>query len=517
MERIQTKRETVSKAQEIDTLNHQSYNAINSNLSEALALALKAKELAESHAYLTGRARSLALVANCLLETATDLDQAWEQAATACRLYESQSVGTPFEKADALSILGRIQFLLGEYPEAKTSFERSISIFERLGNRSDSASQMNNLANIYMRLADYAKALITYYRSLVIKEELGKTGAQAGILNNIGIVYEHLSDYAEALKAYFKALNLYQDLNHIRGQGTLYLNIANVYIELNELDRAAIYYEKSLDFSEQSGNHIGHSFATRNLGRVYQKKNKFHQAEEFYEKAIKLYRQSGNRSGIAETLTSQASLALEKKNYPASEAAFHEALGHFVALGEKRSEANTLFQYAALKSSQGNLDEAENLIFRCLHIAEDIKANLFIYESHQFLSNLYKLKGNFEGALHHHEEFFRVRNEVFSQEQSDKIANLRLSHEVAYQKKEQEITTLKKLDLATAQAQIKRLEEIVVLCAWTGKVKINDRWVKIEEYLQHQLGLSVSHGISDELAARMIEELQKTKNITDET
>jgi len=37
-----------------------------------------------------------------------------------------------------------------------------------------------------------------------------------------------------------------------------------------------------------------------------------------------------------------------------------------------------------------------------------------------------------------------------------------------------------------------------------GQVKYGDQWIRLDEYLQRRFGLSVSHGLSQEAAEKMI-------------
>jgi hypothetical protein len=36
------------------------------------------------------------------------------------------------------------------------------------------------------------------------------------------------------------------------------------------------------------------------------------------------------------------------------------------------------------------------------------------------------------------------------------------------------------------------------MCAWTRRLKLNDEWLSVEDFLQRRFGLQVSHGISEE-------------------
>jgi len=48
------------------------------------------------------------------------------------------------------------------------------------------------------------------------------------------------------------------------------------------------------------------------------------------------------------------------------------------------------------------------------------------------------------------------------------------------------------------------LEEIVTFCAWTGRIRWNDQWVKVETFLHERHNLNLSHGISDEAMKRIL-------------
>jgi hypothetical protein len=58
-------------------------------------------------------------------------------------------------------------------------------------------------------------------------------------------------------------------------------------------------------------------------------------------------------------------------------------------------------------------------------------------------------------------------------------------------------------ELQGAAAEVKRLEEIVTFCAWTGRVRWNEQWISIEQYLHDRFNVSVSHGISEEALKMM--------------
>jgi len=58
--------------------------------------------------------------------------------------------------------------------------------------------------------------------------------------------------------------------------------------------------------------------------------------------------------------------------------------------------------------------------------------------------------------------------------------------------------------------RLEKLQQMVTICAWTGQVKYEGRWVRLDEYLQRRFGLSVSHGLSKEAEAQIEAELEET-------
>ncbi len=62
-------------------------------------------------------------------------------------------------------------------------------------------------------------------------------------------------------------------------------------------------------------------------------------------------------------------------------------------------------------------------------------------------------------------------------------------------------------ELQEAVKQVKRLEEFVTFCAWTGRVRWQDRWVSVETFLQERYGVNISHGISEEAVTALLKDM----------
>jgi CHASE3 domain sensor protein len=60
--------------------------------------------------------------------------------------------------------------------------------------------------------------------------------------------------------------------------------------------------------------------------------------------------------------------------------------------------------------------------------------------------------------------------------------------------------------------RLEKLQEFVTVCAWTGQVKYKGEWVRLDQYLERQFGISVSHSLSEAAAEKMMHEIEDLKS-----
>jgi CHASE3 domain sensor protein len=77
------------------------------------------------------------------------------------------------------------------------------------------------------------------------------------------------------------------------------------------------------------------------------------------------------------------------------------------------------------------------------------------------------------------------------------------------------VTAIALIAVVAILFRLEHLRQIVTVCAWTGQVQFEGKWIRLEDYLQRRFGVSVSHGLSNEAAAKMIQEIQQVKAGTD--
>jgi tetratricopeptide (TPR) repeat protein len=126
---------------------------------------------------------------------------------------------------------------------------------------------------------DFDKGLDYSERSLAIYEEIGDKAGMGSSLNNIGVSHSDKGDYDRALDYYARSLAICEELSDKSGRGYSLKNIGNVHNYKGDYDRAEAYLEKSLTIQKEIGmkdlelETTTHLYLTyKNLGKNYDDK-----------------------------------------------------------------------------------------------------------------------------------------------------------------------------------------------------------------------------------------------------
>ena len=144
--------------------------------------------------------------------------------------------------ADYYSSAGLYYGMQSNYDSSIYFYNKSMPIFEKLGNGSRVASIASNLAIAYQQQSNYSTAL--HYQQIALKtqEEENNIGAQAYTLINMATTYQYMGDLQRAEAAFLKSIEMAktENLNNVELYG--YSNLGNLYIDLHQ-------WQKGYDFA----------------------------------------------------------------------------------------------------------------------------------------------------------------------------------------------------------------------------------------------------------------------------
>ncbi len=347
------------------------------------------------------------------------------------------------------------------------------------GKKSELIDCHRSLGYIYEDHSKYEDAIEEYFIALSIENQ--PTIQKTDIYNDIAIAYRKVGNYQKSKEFHIKTLEYAQSINHLEGTEYGYDGLGALYYIAGDYDKAADFYFKSLACSEKRNSPINQIITLKNLTEIYAAAKHSDLALQSIEKAYILAKMQSDNQVIITVLISYANALCEmskfddaiakikesfslagkdnallgstilanlslgdiyfkQKNYDSAEQSFSLCLEHIDLL--------TDYNLAKLYIDLGDIDFirkkinlAEKNYIEGLSIAQKIQMLPSIQKAHQGLYEVYKLKNNTTFALSHLELSNNLRDSLYSEEKTKRIAELQFRYDL--ERSEKEIQELK--------------------------------------------------------------------------
>jgi len=279
---------------------------------------------------------------------------------------ELEQINSPKFKANLTKDLAGYHYYLANYPEASSIYEEAIGYFEELGNKSQIAAVYNNLGIVLKYMGQPEKALESHQNSLRLKEELGQTGFPiAASTMNIGVIHSELENYELSNEYYRKAEAICIEKDD---QWRLSMVRSNIAINLEKEgkhEEALEYYTKSLPFFIEGGYKIEEAKQYNLIGALYFDLDSLSQAQHYFSKAQMLGKEIGELQIEELGTRNVGDVYFEQKRYTAALSNFNKALALSEKAGTETRRVTTYLRLAKTHAALGNFRQAHD--FRKQH------------------------------------------------------------------------------------------------------------------------------------------------------
>ncbi|WP_018349994.1 AfsR/SARP family transcriptional regulator [Longispora albida] len=260
----------------------------------------------------------------------------------------------PAARAAALHDRGMALIRLGQYPEAITDLDHSLTIHIGLDSPAGECQALQALGTARHHLGQLTTALGLFTRALALSRAIGDRTAEGRTLGNIGLIHEWQGEWPEALGCYHRALVIHRAAGCPAGQGDTLNNIAICHRQTGDYPAAIRYLGKALTVYRAAGDRGGEGAALNNLGLAAIREHAWDSARGYLDQALTVHRETGSRPAEVETLNIRALLAL-RSGHPARAAEeFGTALSLAIALGVQGSVMNAHYGLARALEALGN-------------------------------------------------------------------------------------------------------------------------------------------------------------------
>lgn len=287
-------------------------------------------------------------------------------------------------KSQVLNFLGVIYGNLGNLDSAYYYYQRGYELAKQKNNKQEIAFSLNNLGDYYFKKALYSIALENIMESFNVFEQINNREGMAYTLNDIGEVYLKQQDYVKALEYFERSGKIRLELGDKRGYAKSLFNIASIYKEQNKYEHALSTYFKSYDVSVEANYIKGESYVLGGLADLYFLQGKYLKSLESRYKALEIDKRIENKYG---EIIGSNKLAL-----------VYMKLNALSKAEELLKKAMSEPQYT------GHLDQ--------------------LMVSYDYMTELSVAKKDFKAAYNWQEAFHTLKEQIYGQENLNKIADL---------------------------------------------------------------------------------------------
>ena len=282
-------------------------------------------------------------------------------------------------KAHTLVQISRTMLLLNQQSDALKSLQSALDALQQLTDQNtevlkDEAKVLGNLGYGLQILGQMNQALPYYERSLEVFERLGDLHQQAITCEHIGLVRFLRGEYENSLSSYEQALNLRkkispQDLKNQQQIAATFDLRGRVYAEMNNFDLAMADYRKGLRLAEET-NYVDFIADTLNdIGMLWLKRNQPLVAERYHQRALhELQLHDGEEKAVAETQALLADAQRAQGKYDSAIKNYHEALQHQESTEDIIGQAQTHFSLGMIETATRQWSQAEKSFVRAANL-----------------------------------------------------------------------------------------------------------------------------------------------------
>ena len=346
---------------------------------------------------------------------------------------------------------------------------------------SDSLIAYANLyqGNAFLHSGSYGQALEFYVN--VIPGAIDRNDSLlVGIAYaNMGNVYYFQGDYENALKNDLLSLEYFSDgtsdRNSLVRKANLLSNIGSIYDETRQFEKAAQYYDQAYDLALTLDNHELLGNVLNNRGTLYRDQEMDDLALKYYKEALQLRESRGNKFGMARSNFSLGLYCFNHKRYDLA----IDYLSNSVELGKQVGSLQT------------------------------------VRSSAEYLYQSLRATGDHENALKSLELFMQVKDSLYNEQTTRKIAQLEMQFE--FDKKQKEIEAIqnqKDLYYLLAATVLIFLLLVATILFLVQRNKVRKAQIKTVQMQLEQANLKNDIEIKDkELASNVVFLLEKNELI----
>ena len=354
-----------------------------------------------------------------------------------------------------------------ESQEAIAWGEAMLREAEAIENSLLAGTALHLLGVAHQESSDLEKALPYFLNALVLRRESQDRDGIPETLYHLGLVYFELGDATQATEAMQQSLHLYEENGNTQGVLLALTHLGTFQAHQSNLPSALLSYERALSLARAEDAPIVRANLLNHIGTAQFAAKDYAKAKASFTEALALSSQLTTSLGDCFRASGEWDEAL---------AAYLEAIRQFEEAGNLPGVAEAKLALASLYNQEAFPGHDPNRAITLLHKIQEAPVGLDLScRVHREMAHALKTQGDFASALSHFEEFHALDKDLSEQASEKRLQSLQLLHDVAQAQKEAELEHLGQVELARANAELKRLSRQDELTGLLTRTALEER------------------------------------------
>ena len=342
---------------------------------------------------------------------------------------------------------------------ARTYIDKQLKLAEEIDNPNLTAFAANINAVYYSNIAEYKKAKELFEDVMNQYRVLGNMERVSAVLNNISICNQYLGQLDLALENQMRSLEIKDSIGASPiAIAASYYNISNIFWEIKDVDQSNTYIYKAMEIYKQVGDE-GSVIDLKNLlaSNLTYFPDSVYKAKDILNECLTYYKRNGLLNNEAGVYEQYGLFAIDETKYNEAEEWFSKALVIAENEGEQSFPGILYRRLSNVNKLKGNYNVALAYAQKALNSSQELGLKKKEINDHLELSTVYEKLGNYKKALNSYETFHIMNDSILGNEKVLAMSELEKKYQT--EKKEQEIVLLQ------AQKKNSKLRQIALILA----------------------------------------------------
>ncbi|MFD5029423.1 BTAD domain-containing putative transcriptional regulator [Streptomyces sp. NPDC058405] len=270
----------------------------------------------------------------------------------------ARALGDGPAEAEALRVLGTLNWHLGENRKALVLLQKSLALKSLSGDIWDKARSRNNIAVTMLFLGERGRALVHFRSALAGFRKAGDKTASAQTLNNMGELQMQAGELVSARRSFEESLSFLEADGSRYDRATVRRNLAEALTESGESAAALVLFGETLSEFRSLGDRKSQAEALVGIGEAYWRLGSVKESVRHLLEALKIAQDIGTAHHEAQALRCLGRADLADGRLAAATARLRAAVAVAARTHDVDEETAARTLLAEARLAAGDVDEA---------------------------------------------------------------------------------------------------------------------------------------------------------------